>query len=75
MQTECSKLPDSCGTVACANEFVPFFSDCSSILQQDKQKYQGFLASCQELRAGSKRMLLQPMTVQMFRVAIATMLL
>lgn len=72
LQVQCAKLPTTCGTVACADEFMPFFNDCASILQHDRRKYQVFFRSCHELKAQSGRMLMQPVAVQMFKVAITT---
>ena len=70
LQARCKKLPDTCGTMKCAAAFVGFFDDCSSVL--NKGEFRRFYASCKELQAQSKRMLLQPVSVQMFKVAIAT---
>jgi hypothetical protein len=70
LQASCA-LPDTCGTVRCADSFIPFFHDCTALVG-DNPQYQSFYASCQELRAQSAQMLLQPVTVQMFKVHIAT---
>ena len=70
LQARCKKLPGTCGTMKCAAAFVGFFDDCSSVL--NKGEFRRFYAGCKELQAQSKRMLLQPVSVQMFKVAIAT---
>ena len=70
LQARCKKLPGTCGTMQCAAAFVGFFDDCSSVL--NKGEFRRFYAGCKELQAQSKRMLLQPVSVQMFKVAIAT---
>ena len=70
LQAECT-LPDTCGTVQCAGSFIPFYNDCSGLVG-GSQEYQDFFANCQELKAQSAQMLLQPVTVQMFKVHIAT---
>ena len=43
-----------------------------AILQQNRQIFVNFFGSCKELQAQSARMLMEPVTVQMFKVAIAT---
>ena len=68
---KCDRLPATCGT-HCAKEFVPFFSDCSRILKQNKAIYQKFNTDCQETQAQAVRMLSKPVSVKMFKVAIAT---
>ena len=70
LQARCKKLPGTCGTMKCAAAFVGFFDDCSSVL--NKGEFRRFYAGCKELQAQSKRMLLQPVSVQMFKIAIAT---
>jgi hypothetical protein len=70
LQAECA-LPDTCGTVQCADSFIPFYEDCTALVGSNAE-YQAFFANCQELQAQSAQMLLQPVTVQMFKVHIAT---
>ena len=69
MQTQC-KLPDTCGSLNCATEFVSFFDECSTV--QSTANFKRFYANCKELQTQSQRMLLEPVSVQMFKVAIAT---
>jgi len=70
LQASCA-LPDTCGTVQCADHFISFYQDCAELVGNDTA-YQGFYTNCQELKAQSAQMLLQPVTVQMFKVQIAT---
>ena len=70
LQASCS-LPDTCGTMQCADNFISFYQDCKELVV-NSPLYQGFYANCQELKAQSAQMLLQPVTVQMFKVHIAT---
>ena len=70
-QTDCS-LPNTCGTMACANVYTQFYEDCSAVLVQDRQEYQSLYASCQERQAQASSMGLQPVNVQMFQVSIVT---
>eukprot|EP01048_Picozoa_sp_COSAG05_P004246 COSAG05_NODE_222_length_13641_cov_73.452001_4_plen_196_part_00 len=66
LQASCS-LPDTCGTIQCADNFISFYNDCTELVG-GSQLYQSFYANCHELRAQSAQMLLQPVTVQMFKV-------
>jgi hypothetical protein len=70
LQASCS-LPDTCGTMQCADNFVSFYQDCTELVG-NSLLYQRFYANCQELKGQSAQMLLQPVTVQMFKVHIAT---
>ena len=70
LQASCS-LPNACVTIQCADNFISFYQDCTELVG-GSQVYQGFYANCQELKAQSAQMLLQPVTVQMFKVHIAT---
>ena len=70
LQASCS-LPDTCGTLRCADNFISFYQDCTELVGNNPL-YQDFYANCQELKAQSAQMLLQPVTVQMFKVHIAT---
>jgi hypothetical protein len=70
LQTQCA-LPSTCGTLHCADAFTSFYEDCTQMVGSSLA-YQHFYANCQELKAQSAQMLLQPVTVQMFKVHIAT---
>jgi hypothetical protein len=70
LQTQCA-LPSTCGTLHCADVFTSFYEDCTQMVGSSPA-YQHFYANCQELKAQSAQMLLQLVTVQMFKVHIAT---
>jgi hypothetical protein len=70
LQTHCA-LPSTCGTLHCADAFTSFYEDCTQMVDSTPA-YQSLYSNCQELKAQSAQMLLQPVTVQMFKVRIVT---
>ena len=73
-QAQCS-LPDACPSVTCADVFVAFLGDCRHTILANGMPVSdldGFSTQCQELQAQESALGLQPVTVQMFKVQIAT---
>ena len=73
-QAQCS-LPDACPSVTCADVFVAFLGDCRHTILANGMPVSdldGFSTQCQELQAQESALGLQPVTVQMFKVHIAT---
>ena len=69
-------LPDICPSATCAAAFVPYYDDCALELQAHAAElplpeFAKLYGSCQELASGASQML-QPVTVQMFRVHVNT---
>eukprot|EP01047_Picozoa_sp_COSAG01_P136796 COSAG01_NODE_67210_length_267_cov_2.458333_1_plen_72_part_01 len=58
LQTQCP-LPSTCGTLHCADVFTSFYEDCTQMVGSSPA-YQRFYSNCQELKAQSAQMLLQP---------------
>jgi hypothetical protein len=70
-QASCD-LPVTCPSLECASIFLPFMADCDAMLSQmpgvQVAQFRSFAASCQQLQAS----VLQPVSVQMFRVRVNT---